>query len=51
MEDMEFEEAGKGGFSESQRRAIAQVGQACASLSFVGSAVIVVANFRFKQVL
>lgn len=38
------------GLSYMEREAIVQVAQACASLSFLGSAVIVVANFRFKQV-
>lgn len=37
------------GISDEQQRAIVHVAQACASLSFLGSAVIVVANFRFKQ--
>ncbi|CAB1114800.1 unnamed protein product [Ectocarpus sp. CCAP 1310/34] len=37
------------GISDEQQRAIVLVAQACASLSFLGSAVIVVANFRFKQ--
>lgn len=38
------------GLSHAQQRAIVLVAQACAALSFMGSAVIVVANFRFKQV-
>lgn len=38
------------GFSQQQQRAILQVAQACASLSFIGSAAIIVAYFRFKQV-
>lgn len=33
-----------------QRKAIIQAAQACASLSLLGSTVIVVAYFRFKQV-
>ena len=41
---------GGGGLSDTEQAAIVQVAQACASLSFLGSAVIVVANFRFKQV-
>lgn len=41
---------GASGLSHTQRRAIVLVAQACAAFSFMGSAVIVVANFRFKQV-
>ncbi|CAM9099024.1 unnamed protein product, partial [Hapterophycus canaliculatus] len=37
------------GLSHAQQRAIVLVAQACAAFSFMGSAVIVVANFRFKQ--
>ncbi|CAM9141205.1 unnamed protein product [Scytosiphon promiscuus] len=39
------------GLSHAQQRAIVLVAQACAAFSFMGSAVIVVANFRFKQQL
>lgn len=39
-----------GAFSSEQRHAIVVVTQACATLSFLGSLTIVVANFRFKQV-
>lgn len=38
------------GFSHGQRQAIVVATQTVASLSFVGSAIIVFTNFRFKQV-
>lgn len=38
------------GIPYAKQKAIIQVAQACASLSFLGSTVIVVAYFRFKQV-
>eukprot|EP00903_Cladosiphon_okamuranus_P007848 g7591.t1 len=39
----------RAGIPYAKQQAIIQVAQACASLSFLGSAVIVVAYFRFKQ--
>lgn len=50
MSDDDALETGAGVFSRGQERAILKVAQACASLSLVGSVVVVVARLRFKQV-
>lgn len=47
MSDLDTDMAG---IPYAKQQAIIQVAQACASLSFLGSAVVVVAYFRFKQV-
>lgn len=47
MSDLDTDTAG---IPYAKQQATIHVAQACASLSFLGSAVIIVAYFRFKQV-